>query len=478
MSCQVYFLFILFYFIFILITIKIQFFSISVSPKGWTDQELGSLWLETDFEPATAIRNKMNGYRLLILDGHNSHTTFRFCSFAANHRILILCLPSHTTHVLQPNDVGVFGPLGSAWKTVIVNANREGISMRKDNILYYYSVARSRVFTPTTMSSAFLKTGIWPFNPSIIPESAFEPSLNTTTQSAQPIPTSIPAILTPIPSSAPQSSHAPLDPTPSSSYTMLPPSTTALTVPLPEASTSQIPRFEITGLPAPLPHTASRNDLRAENARLRDIINTAKAALEKDVAQMHLMDIENGRLQIQLFNKAKKPSKKLSSHSRHLTAEENLDLLARAQWEQSMKAVLKEAMPILQTCKQKIQNHADAAKRSQAQLAAQEKAQEKAQERARKKAEQMAEQAEKAEERLRKREAEKARKEAEKVARAAERAAEKKRKETEKAAQKKAKIPKPTQQRRCRSVSMEPEEEMSEVVTAARTPRARRRTKV
>jgi hypothetical protein len=64
--------------------------SISHSLKR-TDQELGSAWLECDFEPATAKRNKMQGYRLLILDGHNSHTTYRFCS-------LCLLIPSIATH--------------------------------------------------------------------------------------------------------------------------------------------------------------------------------------------------------------------------------------------------------------------------------------------------------------------------------------------------------------------------------------------
>jgi hypothetical protein len=50
--------------------------SISHSPKGWTDQELGSKWLERDFEPETAAQNESNGFRLLILDGHNSHCTY------------------------------------------------------------------------------------------------------------------------------------------------------------------------------------------------------------------------------------------------------------------------------------------------------------------------------------------------------------------------------------------------------------------
>jgi hypothetical protein len=81
--------------------------SISISPNSWTDQELGSAWLQNDFDPAT--RDKATGqYQLLILDGHNSHCTFTFCKYAADKKIIIICLPSHTTHALQPCDVGAF----------------------------------------------------------------------------------------------------------------------------------------------------------------------------------------------------------------------------------------------------------------------------------------------------------------------------------------------------------------------------------
>jgi hypothetical protein len=57
--------------------------SISISPNGWTDQELGALWMEKDFAPASAeFLDDPGDYRLLILDGHNSHCTYRFISFA------------------------------------------------------------------------------------------------------------------------------------------------------------------------------------------------------------------------------------------------------------------------------------------------------------------------------------------------------------------------------------------------------------
>lgn len=130
--------------------------------------------------------------RLLILDGHNSHCTYRFCKFAADHSIIIICLPSHTTHALQPCDVGVFGPLAASWKSTVVALSQTNTPIDKYNFLQYYSGARTRAFKESTVCSAFRKTGIWPLDRKAIDERAFAPALNTTTQAALPLPTPIP----------------------------------------------------------------------------------------------------------------------------------------------------------------------------------------------------------------------------------------------------------------------------------------------
>ncbi|KAF8236324.1 DDE-domain-containing protein, partial [Tricholoma matsutake] len=102
--------------------------SISHSLKGWTDQELGEMWIKKDFEPATNITG---GYCILILDGHNLHCTYGFCKFAADHNIIIICLPSHTTHALQPCNVTCFGPLASAWKSEVNAASADYVEITK-----------------------------------------------------------------------------------------------------------------------------------------------------------------------------------------------------------------------------------------------------------------------------------------------------------------------------------------------------------
>ncbi|KAF8238005.1 DDE-domain-containing protein [Tricholoma matsutake] len=105
---------------------------VTVIVLGWTDQELGFKWLERDFEPNTCP-DTPEEYHLLILDGHNSHCTYQFIKFAAKHCIIIVCLPSHTTHALQPCDVGVFGPLAHAWKSQVTQASQDNVVIAKDN---------------------------------------------------------------------------------------------------------------------------------------------------------------------------------------------------------------------------------------------------------------------------------------------------------------------------------------------------------
>ena len=47
----------------------------------------------------------------LLLDGHGLHLTLDICEYVLEVNIVLFCYPAHTTHLLQPRDVGLFGPL-------------------------------------------------------------------------------------------------------------------------------------------------------------------------------------------------------------------------------------------------------------------------------------------------------------------------------------------------------------------------------
>src|SRR5437016_5626641 len=100
-------------------------YQFSYSPKGWIDNRLAMLWLEMVFEPETA--SLTTGLpRLLILDGHGSRITYEFARYCDEHDILLLCLPSHSTHLLQPLDVGLFSPYQHFYDQAVDDYMRSG----------------------------------------------------------------------------------------------------------------------------------------------------------------------------------------------------------------------------------------------------------------------------------------------------------------------------------------------------------------
>jgi DDE superfamily endonuclease len=119
--------------------------TIHTSTKGWTSSEIALTWLKHHFEPHT--RNSTE-HRLLIVDGHESHCSIEFIEFCCDHKISLLILPPHTTHLLQPLDVGVFGPLSRAYTQILDRHNRwDSRWIDKASFIEYYTEARKTALT-------------------------------------------------------------------------------------------------------------------------------------------------------------------------------------------------------------------------------------------------------------------------------------------------------------------------------------------
>ena len=151
------------------LTEKEKDYRFSYSPKGWIDDELALDWLRDLFDPQSAkITSDPNLPRLLIFDGHGSHVTYEFIEFCVKRNILLLCLPSHSTHLLQPLDVGLFSPYQRFYGRAVDDyvrsgQNREGI--KRSVFIPFLTIARDQTFLPSSILQAFAATGIWPLNP-------------------------------------------------------------------------------------------------------------------------------------------------------------------------------------------------------------------------------------------------------------------------------------------------------------------------
>lgn len=58
---------------------------------------------------------------VLIFDGHSSHISMRTIDEALKNDIILLCLPAHSSHLLQPLDVGVFKTVKQVWRQELNN---------------------------------------------------------------------------------------------------------------------------------------------------------------------------------------------------------------------------------------------------------------------------------------------------------------------------------------------------------------------
>ena len=90
-------------------------YSIGLSDNGWTSDFHCYNWFKDNFIPQAAARNTSNKPILLIYDGHGSHEKYKLLQLAKENNSILFSLPPHTTHKLQPLDVGVFGPFACAW---------------------------------------------------------------------------------------------------------------------------------------------------------------------------------------------------------------------------------------------------------------------------------------------------------------------------------------------------------------------------
>ena len=131
------------------------------------DAEKALGWLE-HFDQ-TSRKHQEGAYRMLLLDGHASHTSPEFIQACEDRCIIPFCLPPHSTHLLQPLDVCVFQPYKHYYAIVTERGVRSGVyNWGKDDFLAAQPEIKKLAFKKATIKSAFKHTGIWPLNAKMV----------------------------------------------------------------------------------------------------------------------------------------------------------------------------------------------------------------------------------------------------------------------------------------------------------------------
>lgn len=136
-----------------------------MSSNGWTTDQISLDWLQNHFIPH--IQKRQGGaWKLLVMDGHGSHLTAQFDAICKENKIIPLCMPSHSSHLLQPLDIGCFSAIKKAYGQYIQSKLRSSIhSIDKHDFLHAYIQARLTAYKTDTISNSWVAAGIIPYNP-------------------------------------------------------------------------------------------------------------------------------------------------------------------------------------------------------------------------------------------------------------------------------------------------------------------------
>ncbi|KAJ8301133.1 hypothetical protein KUTeg_020120 [Tegillarca granosa] len=135
-----------------------------VSDSGWSNLDIFENYFVQGRDSSQPI--------LLSYDGHTSHVSLHLIEWAKSENIILFVIPPHTSHLLQPMDVGCFAPFQKLYNREchsFVKKNGGQVVTRND-VCHLASEAYTQALSHNNIVSAFRKSGVYPLNPDVITE--------------------------------------------------------------------------------------------------------------------------------------------------------------------------------------------------------------------------------------------------------------------------------------------------------------------
>ena len=113
------------------------------------------------FLEETADLRSHGRHIMLVYDGYSAHIQFDTLYRLQQNRVVVVALPSHTSHRLQPLDVEVFGPFKSKLSSLVRTASMHTKKINVFAAAACITEAYGHAFTSHNIMNAFEKTGVW-----------------------------------------------------------------------------------------------------------------------------------------------------------------------------------------------------------------------------------------------------------------------------------------------------------------------------
>uniref|UniRef100_A0A2A4K7W9 HTH CENPB-type domain-containing protein n=2 Tax=Heliothis virescens TaxID=7102 RepID=A0A2A4K7W9_HELVI len=146
---------------------------VRMAPKGSMTSDLFVEFIQH------LARYKVVDKCLLIFDGAKCHLSVEALDEAEKNDIVLYCLPSNTTHELQPLDKSVNKSFEHHWDEAVLNYMSVSAvrTLNKADFNKIFSQVWPKCMTHSNIVNGFKATGLYPYNPEAIPEEAFAPSV-------------------------------------------------------------------------------------------------------------------------------------------------------------------------------------------------------------------------------------------------------------------------------------------------------------
>lgn len=142
------------------------------SSNGWVTRKIFLLWAVNFCHWLSTYRltlpcNLRNCPAVLYLDGHSSRQNPAAIAYLRQHNVIVIALPAHVTHIMQPFDVGIASPYKAEFKKRVVQLQTKITGPNQTDILRTASVwaaveAYERAATFSTTQISFQKAGLLP----------------------------------------------------------------------------------------------------------------------------------------------------------------------------------------------------------------------------------------------------------------------------------------------------------------------------
>ena len=158
---------------------------IGATENGWISKRLFYIYGQRFVQKLRGwgLLNDQTKKHLVLMDSHKTHLfNFQFMDLMRQNNIIVLAIPAHTSHLIQPLDDAPFASFKSSWYEAVRLQTRESGARKlgKSEFFPLFNPAWEAGITVRNIRAGFAHTGVYPVDRAQISPEKLAPSIHLT----------------------------------------------------------------------------------------------------------------------------------------------------------------------------------------------------------------------------------------------------------------------------------------------------------